>query len=151
MTRITRRSALGALFALVPSAALARKRNAWPGYSGGVAVDVSPLRRNGDNVDADFLADVLPGYLRQSFGPGHDVLVRIDDVTYGVGGSDGGYGSGAIDTIEGVGRVNGREVPLTCSVVATVYQPDVGGYGAHFRQDTLARSFAQWLPRQLGM
>ncbi len=137
---LTRRATLGALLA-APGLALARN----PG------VDVSPLRRNGDNTDADFLEAALPGYLRQAFGPGRDVRVRIDSLYYGPPGSDGRQsGNGAIDTIEGVGWLDGREAALTCSVVATVSLPDIGGYGARMRQDTLARSFAQWLPGRLG-
>jgi hypothetical protein len=155
VTGLTRRSALSALFALAPVAALASTRhhqNAWPGYNGGISVDVSPLRRDGDNTDADFLADVLPGYLRQSFGGSVNIQVRIDDVVYGTPGADGtGHSDSTIDYIEGVGRMNGREVPLLCSVPTQIFIPDSTGYGAHLRQDTLARSFAQWLPRQMGL
>ena len=140
---LTRRAALGGLLAAAPAFAFARGR--------GPAVDVSPLRRNGDNTDADFLSQALPGYLRQAFGPDRDVRVRIDSVYYGPPGSDGRQrGNGVIDSIEGVGWLDGREAALTCSVVATVSFPDIGGYGARMRQDTLARSFAQWLPGRLG-
>ena len=140
-TGLTRRAALGALLA-APSLALARSPR----------VDVSPLRRNGDNTDADFLEAALPGYLARAFGPGRDVRVRIDSVYYGPPGSTGQQSNnGAIDTIEGVGWLDGREAQLTCSVVATVSFPDIGGYGARMRQDTLARSFAQWLPGRLGL
>ncbi|HXT08655.1 MAG TPA: hypothetical protein VN715_17190 [Roseiarcus sp.] len=151
MPAITRRIALAALVSALPAAAFAahRRREA-PRER--ILVDVSPLRRNGDNTDADFLADVLPGYLSQSIGPGHEVRVRIDSVTYGPPGSDGSPSdTHAIDWIEGVGWVDGRETPLTCSVVAEIVQPSFGDYGARMRQDTLARSFAQWLPRQVGL
>lgn len=115
-------------------------------------VDVSPLRRSGDNTDADYLAETLPGYLRQYVGPGHSVRARIDSVTYGPPGSNGqANASGAVDTIEGVGFIDGREIPLTCSLQASVSFPDVGGYAARLRQDMLARAFAQWLPRQIGL
>ena len=143
-TGLTRRAALGALLAGAPSFAFARGR--------GPAVDVSPLRRNGDNTDADFLSEALPGYLSAAFGAGRDVRVRIDSVFYGPPGSNGQQSNnGAIDSIEGVGWLDGREAPLTCSVVATIMYPDIGGYGARQRQDTLARSFAQWLPGRLGL
>jgi hypothetical protein len=148
MSIISRRAALAALFVGAPLTALAAHRREG---SGRIAVDVSPLRRNGDNTDADFLEEALPTFLSQSFGPGHDVRVRIDDVTYGSPGSNGqSNGTGAVDSIEGVGWVDGREVPLTCSIQAVVYSPDIGGYGAHLRQHNLAQSFAQWLPQQLG-
>jgi hypothetical protein len=140
----TRRAALAALVLGAPTAALAAR-------SQRIAVDVSSLRRSGDNIDADYFADVLPGYLQQSFGPGHSVIARITDVVYGSPGSSGARDTGAIDWIDGVGIIDGRSVALTCSAVATVLIPDIGNYGARQRQDTLARSFAQWLPRQAGL
>jgi len=151
---LTRRFALGALLAAAPFAALAARRRS--GYieapGGGVLVDVSPLRRWGDNTDADFLEAALPGYLAETFGPGHSVRVRIDSVTYGVAGSNGlPDNNGAVDTIEGVGWVDGREVPLMSSIQTTVSFPDIGGYAARQRQDQLARSFAHWLPGQIGI
>jgi hypothetical protein len=143
---LTRRSALAAILLAVPGAALATPR------AGRIVVDVSALRRDGDNTDADFLAEVLPGYLSQAFGPGRSVVARIESVSYGVPGSIGHTGgNGAVDTIEGVAVVDGRTVPLFCSLVTSVSLPDVGGYGARMRQDQLARSFAQWLPRQAGL
>jgi len=152
MSSISRRAALGVLFAAAPLSALAAPhRREDGGASGRIAVDVSPLRRSGDNTDADYFQTALPAFLRESFGPGHDVRVRIDDVVYGSPGSNGqANGTGAVDSIEGVGWVDGREIPLTCSIQATVYSPDVGGYGARLRQLMLAQSFAQWLPRQAG-
>ena len=152
MSSISRRAALGVLFTAAPLSALAAPhRREDGGASGRIAVDVSPLRRSGDNTDADYFQTALPAFLRESFGPGHDVRVRIDDVVYGSPGSNGqANGTGAVDSIEGVGWVDGREIPLTCSIQATVYSPDVGGYGARLRQLMLAQSFAQWLPRQAG-
>ena len=151
MPAITRRIALAALVSALPAAAFAAHRRRYAPRER-ILVDVSPLRRNGDNANADFFADVLPGYLSQSFGPGHDVRVRIDSVTYGPPGSDGSPNGGqAVDWIEGVGWIDGREVPLTCSVIAQVYRANLSAYGARLRQDTLARSFAQWLPRQVGL
>jgi hypothetical protein len=152
MSVISRRAVLGILLAGAPLAALAAHRRSVEGAgSPRIRVDVSPLRRSGDNTDADYFEDALPTFLSQSFGPGHDVRVRIDDVSYGSPGSNGqSNGTGAVDSIEGVGWVDGHEVPLACNIQATVYQPDVGGYGARLRQYNLAQSFAQWLPRQLG-
>jgi hypothetical protein len=152
MSVISRRAALAALFAGAPLTALAARRRDFEGArTRGVRIDVSPLRRSGDNTDADFLEDALPTLLSQSVGPGHDVRVRIDDVSYGSAGSNGQInGNGAVDSIAGVGWIDGREVPVACNIQATVYFPDVGGYGAQLRQHNLAQSFAEWLPRQLG-
>jgi hypothetical protein len=151
---LTRRFALVALFVASPLAALGRARRG--GYDaaprGRIAVDVSELRRSGDNTDADYLAETLPGYLRDSVGPGHDIAVRVDSVTYGTPGSDGRRdGAGAVDNIEGFGTVDGRSTPVYSSIITEVTLPDVGGYAARIRQDMLARSFAQWLSRQTGL
>jgi len=145
---LTRRSALALLFAAAPAAALADHRRET--RRGVVIVDVSPLRHSGDNADADFLADVLPGYLVEQFGPQRNVSARIDSVTYGPPGSSGGSNDHAFDTIEGVGRVDGREFPIQTSIQTAVTLPDVGGYAARVRQDQLARSFAQWLAQEPG-
>ncbi len=151
MSMISRRSALSVLLAALPAAAFASKRRAAAPRSG-ISVDVSPLRANGDNIDADYLAEALPGYLRQSFGPGRSVRVRIDSVSYGAPGSNGQLNNnGAVDSIEGVGEAGGREVPLFCALQTTVTLPDIDGSAARLRQDMLARSFAQWLPRQMGL
>jgi hypothetical protein len=148
---ITRRILLGGLVAALPAAAFAARRHQYAPRES-ILVDVSPLRRDGDDTDAEYLAEVLPHYLAQSFGPGHVVRVRIDSVNYGTPGSDGMPSeTHAVDSIEGEGWVDGRSVPLTCSVIADVIQPGFGNYGARMRQDTLARSFAQWLPRQVGL
>lgn len=138
---LTRRVVLWApVFATAPGWARSR-----------VFVDVSPLRVSGDNTDADHFAQVLPGYLAESL-PGRDVRARIDSVYYGPPGSTGGgHSDGAVDWIVGVGFVDGRAVPVTCSLLNWVRSPDVGGYQAHERQDNLARPFAQWLPRQAGL
>ena len=141
MSGLTRRAALGAALGF-----------ALPAYAGGrIEVDVSPLRRDGDNADADYLAHALPAYLAQYVGPGHNVRVRIDSVTYGAPGSNGSISDGAVDWIEGEGSIDGRSAPLTCSqVVDRVALPDPTNYFARQRQDNLARAFAQWLPRQTG-
>ena len=144
---LTRRAALG-LALLAPAGAFAASRRPWPGAA---QVDVSPLRRAGDNVDADFLSGYLPGYLAQTLGPGRSFSVRIDSVTYGTPGSAGNSrNEGYVDTIEGVGRVDGREIPVLASLVGSVALPDIGGHQAHTRQLLLAQSFAQWLARDAG-
>jgi hypothetical protein len=152
MSVISRRAALAALFAGAPLTALAARRRDLEGVgSGRIRIDVSPLRRSGDNTDADYFEDAMPALLSRSVGPGHDVRVRIDDVFYGSAGSNGQInGNGAVDSIEGVGWIDGREVPVACNIQATVYFPDIDGYGARLRQHNLAQSFAEWLPRQLG-
>ena len=94
----------------------------------------------------------MPGYLRRYVGAGHEVRARVTSVTYGApGSSSSNSGNGAVDSIEGVGWVDGRETPMFCTIQTTPSFPDVGGYGARQRQDQLALAFAQWLPRQIGL
>jgi hypothetical protein len=146
MPAFTRRLLIAALLAGAPAAAFARSRPAPR-----IRVDVSPLRRKGDRINADYLAQFLPIFLAGQFGPGHDVRVRIDDVTYGAPGSNGQVdGNGAVDSIEGVGWVDGREIPLFSALQTQISLPDVGNYQAHLRQEMLAKSFAQWLARKAG-
>ena len=112
---------------------------------------------------------MLPGYLKRAFGkylaPGDrsaGVLVaRIDDVTIGTAGSRMSIGflsSDATDGIEGAGVVldaHGRVVgsyPLYSSVGAdslqnSPYQTDI----IRRRVETLAASFAEWLPGKMGL
>lgn len=146
MALLTRRAALGLALALVPGlAGAARRRSPWPGAA---VVDVSPLRQRGDVVNADFLARYLPGYIGELLGPGHSFSARIDDVTYGPPGSTGGIGNnGVIDSIEGVGRIDGREIPVRATLVGSLSLPDIGNYQAQQRQLRLAQSFAQWFVR----
>ena len=163
----TRRAALAALgFAAAATAAKAQPT----GFRfREIRVDVSPLREKIQDEEGGWVAAVLPGYLRQSFAknlaPGDrsaSVLVaRIDDVTLGVahsGMSPFPLASDAHDSIEGVGLVlDGRgrvaqSYPLFCAVGADSfsslpYQTDI----RRRRAETLALSFAQWLPGKMGL
>jgi hypothetical protein len=166
----TRRAALAALTAA--AAAAATKASAVT--QGGlrfreIRVDISPLHEKVQDEEGGWVAAVLPGYLRQSLAahlaPGDrsaSVLVaRIDDVTLGVahsGMSPFPLASDAHDSIEGVGLVlDGRgqvaqSYPLFCAVGADSfsslpYQTDI----RRGRAETLARSFAQWLPGKMGL
>jgi hypothetical protein len=168
--QLTRRAALVALTLAAASAAV--KASAAP--LGDVRfreirVDVSPLREKIQDEEGGWVAAVLPGYLRQSFAkylaPGDRsasvLLARIDDVS--LGASDTNMSSFPLapdthDSIEGVGLVlDGRgrvaqSYPLFCAVGAdsfpnSPYQTDI----RRRRAETLARSFAQWLPGKMGL
>jgi hypothetical protein len=165
---LTRRAALAALavFAVAPRAA-----GAGPAATlfREIRVDVSPLA---DKDEADYgsrIAAVLPGYLRQSFAkylapgnPGAAVLVaRIDLVTIGPPfqrSNDAQPQSDTTDSINGAGVVlDGRgqaiaTYPLFSAMTASSetnspYQEDI----IRRRVETLALSFAQWLPGQMGL
>jgi hypothetical protein len=134
-----------------------------------IRVDVSPLRARGEGESAAWVAAVLQADLQKSFAkylaPGDrsaGVLVaRIDNVVLGdphPGMGSGMLGSDSIDGIEGDGLAldaRGRVVgtyPLYSTVGADSfqglpYQDDI----RRRRVETLALSFAQWLPGQMGL
>ena len=164
---VTRRAALTGLAALAaPRIALAAPAGA---RFGEIRVDVSPLRNSGDGDFADWVAAVLPEALRQAFAsylaPGDRsapiLVARIDHVFLGPlhpGGFGGNPVSDAIDGIEGEGIVlspRGQQIasyPLYSAVGANTYlnmpyQLDI----TRRRVETLARSFAQWLPGKMGL
>lgn len=165
---VTRRAALAAVaaFAAAPGIVLAEPSG---GRFSSIRIDLSPLRQSGDGDFADWVAAVLPAALHQSFAPylapgdrgAPSLLVRIDQVIIGPSHS-GGFGGSpvqdAIDGVEGVGIVvspRGQEVasyPLYSAVGADTYinmpyQLDI----TRRRVETVARSFAQWLPGKMGL
>ena len=168
---VTRRAALTALtalgaFAAAPGIAVAAVPN---GSFSAIRIDVTPLRKNGDDEVANWVAAVLPAALHQSFAayltPGDrrapTLVVRIDQVIIGPQHS-GGFGGNpvqdAIDGVEGAGIVVGprgeqiASYPLYSAVGADSYinmpyQLDI----TRRRVETAAQSFAQWLPGKMGL
>jgi hypothetical protein len=166
MTRRAVLSALTALAAAAPSLALAaapagtRFRD--------VKIDLGPLQAAGRDDFAAWVAPVLTTALRRSFAPylapgdrsAPTLVARIDEVIIGAEHS-GGFGnpvSDAVDGIQGAGVVvgpGGRQIasyPLYSAVGAQTYlnqpyQEDI----TRRRVQTLALSFAQWLPGQMGL
>ena len=131
-----------------------------------IRVDVTPLRKTGDRISADFIERTLPAHLQHYFAaylaPGDRrapaLVARIDSVMYGdEGGASLPGGYGAMDYIEGAGVViggGGREVasyPLMSSMTARVNLNDVTGQGVITRMNNLTQSFAQWLPGKMGL
>ncbi len=158
----SRRAALAALASLPAWAALAA---AAPWTFRAIEVDVSPLRRVGDNASADLIAAELPDLLRQSlagrFTPGDRLAptlrARVDSLTFGPRPSGGHHGGGgAIDFIEGAAVViggGGREVAVYPFLSSSLAHPDpfdVTGEAARLRVTNLARGFAYWLPGKIG-
>jgi hypothetical protein len=168
--QLTRRAALAAMTLAAASAAV--RASAAP--LGDVRfreirVDVSPLKDKYEDDAARWVAAVLPGYLKQTFAkylaPGDRsagiLVARIDDVVIGVPGSRMSIGFLSNDTtdgIEGAGVVlDGRghavgSYPLYSSLGAdslqnSPYQTDI----LRRRVETLALSFAQWLPGKMGL
>jgi hypothetical protein len=133
-----------------------------------IRVDVAPLRASGAGDFADWIAAEEPALLRKSFAaylaPGDrhaaTLVARIDEVILGALHS-GGYGNPAFDAIDGIrgeGIVlgpRGQQIasyPLYAAVGANTYlnmpyQLEI----TRRRVETLAQSFAQWLPGQMGL
>ncbi|MGO9768110.1 MAG: hypothetical protein ACLPSW_00865 [Roseiarcus sp.] len=165
---LTRRAVLSALTALaaVPATVAAAAPLAGTRFRD-IRVDVAPLRASGNDIFADWIAVQLPGDLRKTFAaylaPGDrgaaTLVARIDEVFLGAPDTSlGTPGADAIDGIQGVGIVlspRGGELasyPLYCAVGAQTLvnlpeQTDI----MRRRVETLAQSFAQWLPGKMGL
>jgi len=165
---LSRRAALVGLIGLAAAPRMALAVPAGGRFSA-IRVDVAPLRASGNGDFADWVAATLPAALRQSFAPylapgdrSAPVLVaRIDEVFLGPDHS-GGFGgnpvSDAIDGIQGEGIVEGPrgQAIASYSLYSAVgadtyinmpYQLDI----TRRRVETVAQSFAQWLPGKMGL
>ncbi len=161
---LTRRAALTAVgaIALAPMAALAQA----PLKFRAVKVDVGPLRENAGDPTAAWVAESLAPALAQSLAPylapgdrnGATLIARIGNVYLGPsGGGPNPWGRGQ-DTIEGDLIIRGprgvvSDVPLRA--IAS-YWPNATDQVLwerwnRDRIDALARAFAGWTPRQLGL
>ena len=161
---VSRRAFVAGLVAVAAAPA-----SAWAdaGRFRAIELDVSPLRRAGDTITADWIARDMPPMLGKSFAgylaPGDRrapvLRVRIDMVTLGIDGSAGiePFGPSAIDWITGEGVVmtaNGQHVasyPFQNSQHARFFLPDQGQVAGRQRIDNLAAGFAQWLPGKMGL
>ncbi len=161
---LTRRAALSALGAL----AFAPVALAQPAVRlRGIQVEVGPLRASSGDPTAAWVEEALPGLLAQAFGPylqprdrtGAVLIARIDWLY--LGPSSGGTGplGASQDTIEGLLIIHGprgtvpAETPLRA--IASYFPNAVDNalivQSNHDRIVALARAFAYWAPRQLGL
>ena len=133
-----------------------------------IKVDVSPLAENGLGPEAAWMAEDLPGRLRQAFAArlaprdaaAPTLVVRIDRMTLGESGGGGtqpfGLG-GARAALEGAGAIvapNGKVVatyPLFTTQIAFTGGPVYEVGTERRRVADLANSFAYWLPGQMGL
>jgi hypothetical protein len=177
MTTLTRRAALLAFAvagAALPALAFAVAGPLAPGVFEGaqfrsVSVDVSPLTANGSGPIAGWAANDLTPDLNAAFAahlaPGARnaprLVVRIDEIALGAdNGASGGSLSDsgrARDHIVGTGLVvapNGRTIaqyPLFSVLYAFIGASQYSPGTERGRVADLSRSFAQWLPRQMGL
>jgi len=161
---LTRRAAISVLgaVALAPAAALAQA----PGRFRGVRVDVGPLRTNMGDDTANWVAGALPSALAESLSPYLQpgdrraplLVARIDFVYLGPNMGAGPFNSSQ-DTIEGSLIVQGArgtpatEIPVRAisSYFPTPVDQPLRVESNRNRVTILARSFAAWAPRQLGL
>jgi hypothetical protein len=166
---LTRRAALATLGALaLPSAIGVESALAQPPIRfRAIEVDVAPLRANVGDPTAEWVQQTLPGALAQALAPymapgdrnGASLVARIDNLY--LGPSSGGVepGGSVPDWMAGVLLVRGprgavaAETPLRAT---SFYYPSPvdqalvvqANYDRVFQ---LARAFAGWAPRQLGL
>ena len=157
----------------VPANAVETAQSLPPGMAAGlrfraIKVDVAPLAQDAGGPTAGWMAQALPGPLQTAFSsriaPGDraapTLVVRIDRVFLGV--SDNGEvgptaASEARDNVEGAGVVvapDGRT--LGVYPLFTTLNNFTGGSNFEMgteqrRVDELAKSFAYWLPGQMGL
>ncbi len=162
---LTRRAAMTAVcaMALTPAAALAQA----PLKFRAVKVDVGPLRQSAGDPTAAWVAESLTPALAQSLAPylapgdrnGATLTARIGAVYLGPsGGGPNPFGRGQ-DTIEGDLIVSGprggvvSDVPLRAiaSYWPNAVDQTLWERWNRDRIDALARAFAGWTPRQLGL
>ena len=162
---LTRRAALLALGGLpfVSMAALAQGSARFRR----IGVDVGPLRAAVGDPTAAWVAEALPGALAQSLGPylapgdrnGATLLARIDFLYLGPSSGGSGVWGASQDTIGGTLIIRGprgsigAEAPLRA---ITSYHPNpfdqpLRVQSNHDRVVALAQTFADWVPRQLGL
>ncbi len=162
---LTRRGALFVLggLAFAPAVAVAQA----PIRFRRVEVDVAPLRASVGDPTAAWVAQALPGALAQALGPylapgdrnGATLVARIDFLY--LGPSSGGPGplGSSQDTIRGALLVRGprgsiaAETPLRAisSYFPSPVDQALWVQSNHDRVAALARVFAGWTPRQLGL
>lgn len=135
-----------------------------------IRVDVSRLVENANGPAAEWLSQDLPALLQNAFArhmtprepPADILLVRIDSIVLGQPRSREGLfsgfrGSNATDSIEGAGIIlspRGKVIatyPLLSSVQTSVGVIDNDIQFQRDRVASLARSFAWWLPGQMGL
>lgn len=161
----SRRGAMLGLGWLLAAPALALAQAARPGFAA-IRVDVSPLRAKGYGPVADWVAQDLPGALRDAFAAdmaakgergAATLLARIDSVVLGSEERDRfGFGrprlaSAARDSIEGVGVAGGATTSLLCAISAETGLMLPDEVVQRRRVAALCQSFAYWLPRQMGL
>ena len=150
---LTRRAALFlgafALNAMVlPHSALARPR----AQTGGIRVDVAPLRANAGDPTAAWVERELPGALARSMAgriPNGGLVVRIEYLTLGSSNGAGIHSNSTWDNISGVAIVGGAQIPVRAQT--TYYSSSVDQVmieqSNHDRVSQLVQALAYWIGR----
>jgi hypothetical protein len=150
---LTRRAAfaiLGAVAVAMAASDGALARRAREVAHPGIRVDVEPLRANAGDPTATWVAEFLPGQLAQELaqrGAHADVSVQIDYLT--LGSNTGGIGpaGSSYDTIQGVARINGAEMPVraTNSYYPSPVDQTMIEQSNRIRVQQLTQALAYWV------
>ncbi len=165
---VSRRQALASIGAFAIASAAARSALAQPIRFRDIRVDVSPLRANVGDPTAEWVQQALPQELARALAPymspgdrgGATLIARIDNIYLGPNATGGAQPSGSWpDTMKGVVIVTGPrgqiadETPVRAT--AFYYPSPVDqaliAQAYYYRVVALARAFAGWVPKQLGL
>ena len=149
---VTRRTALASfggsvlLQALFLQSALARRL----AQSGGIRVDVAPLRANAGDPTAAWVERELPGALAARMAghvPNGGLIVRIDYLTLGPNNGAGLDSNTSWDNISGVAIVNGAQIPIraTTRYYSSPVDQTMIEQSNHDRVSQLVQALAQWI------
>ncbi len=152
----TRRAALffGA-FALNAIVLLSHRALARPHVqTGGIRVDVAPLRANAGDPTAAWVERELPGALARSMAgriPSGGLIVRIEYLTLGPNTGATVHGNSSPDNISGVAIVGGREIPVraTTSYMSSPIDQTMIEQSNHDRVSALVQALAYWMPSEV--
>jgi len=166
MTRRSALSALGAFGLTLTSGALNARAQGGLRFSG-IRVTVEPLRARFGDPTAAWMEQALAQALPQALGPHLSsgdrnaafLEVRIDWIYLGPSGGGTGPGGSSQDTVVGSfivrGPRGGIESQIPLRAIAFYYPSAVDQamveQAYHWRVVALARAFAGWAPRELGL
>jgi len=165
---LSRRDAIAALAFGLPFALAAGGATAQPGIRfRAVHVDVSPLRSMVGDPTASWVEQELSGQLAEGLAPylapgdraGATLVARINNIYFGPNSGGTGVLGSSQDTIEGVLLVMGPQGALAADTplrAISSYYPNpfdqpLRVESNRWRVAALARAFAGWVPRQLGL
>ena len=147
--KMTRRASCGVFGSVVLACAAGRYALAATRATGGIHVDVAPLRENSGDPTAAWVARLMPGALAEAGRAGAPVSVRIDYVILGPSSGEGGPAGSSPDQIIGAVIVGGVARPLRAETwyLVSAADPAMNEASNYDRVYQLSRAFAYWAAR----